>query len=131
MKKVAQVWVVPGFDLRCTVRLDTSPLIELRAIVLTPPNHPSFKALLLQCEIESDGEVEPDDFQHWRHLGKALSRLSFSLLTPFQVYCARMLKIETQRDVPEAYWLRGSSIPPHPVRSCLPTASILNERFFP
>lgn len=102
MKNLAQVWVEPGLDLPGPVRLETSPPIELRAVELTPPNRPLFKSLLLQCEVESD------EFQQWRHLGKALSRLSFLALTPFHVYCARMLKIDPQGNALESLEILGS-----------------------
>lgn len=88
MTYIAQVWAVPALNLPAPLTLASA--VSLRAVVAEPPGMPQFSALLL--EAQSDQQTLDDSPQPvFRRIGSVLSRLSFSLLTPFHIFSARIL----------------------------------------
>jgi len=66
----------------------------VKAVVAEPPSGPPFSAILLEsiADLANPGAAAQSEFGR---IGKVLSRLAFSLLTPFKVFSARVIVEET------------------------------------
>lgn len=89
---VVQVWTTPGLlGLEAPIELNSTPGVRIKSVEVEPPNSPRFQATLLEMD-GTQGDISTAEAdKDMRHLGRVLSRLSFSLLTPFHVFSARLL----------------------------------------
>ncbi len=88
MSVLVQVWATPSLSIPAPISLASG--VRIRAVVAEPQPNVQVPAILL--ETDSEGDLGSGDHAvAFRRLGKVLSRLSFSLLHPFQVFSARVV----------------------------------------
>jgi len=87
---LVQVWAQPGLDLPTPVTVNCEPPITIRRIEAEHPNGAKFPATLFEFDTEQ-ADVSQSPEKLMRHIGKVLSRLSFSLLRPFNAFSARLV----------------------------------------
>lgn len=97
MANIAQVWALPSLNLPESLELATG--VSIASVLVEPPNRPPFNAILLQTQTSSANLHDPSE-QDFRRIGQVLSRLSFSMLCPFQVYSARVVSMGVKEGDP-------------------------------
>ncbi len=90
---LVQVWAKPPISLSTPLVLGSDRSISIRAVRAEFPGlHGSVKSPATLIETKATSlELEADHSEDFARIGRVLARLSFSMLTPFHVICARIV----------------------------------------
>lgn len=89
-KYLVQVWLAPAAPVTDKVELPGSPPVILRNVKVRLPNGRELDATLLEMDGTQEEMMHAPE-KDFRRLGRVVSRLCFTLLTPFQVFSARLV----------------------------------------
>jgi hypothetical protein len=88
---LVQVWALPGIPMQQELRFGEKPTVTIKSVEVKPPGGTPVLATLLETDGTGESIFEAPNVD-MRRLGTVLSRLSFSLLQPFTVFSARLIR---------------------------------------